>query len=241
MPFFSLRLHNHCPQHHLTKPLYETVHTSVPRLSNVWRTKLVKRGIEWNKEKKERERTNGRRVGLRGIEGMEGSIWREGWRWGVRVCVCVWRGGGGGGGWSWWGVEVRATEWHSVNCGLMKVLIMELVTFQPLTDPVSLIDPLWSVTRRHYWSVPRSRSARPGPACTNSARLHATAEPDHQLKYHQHLLQRAPVVSSLRAAPINRMIEEMEGQSLKTVFQSVKQMWAFAPALVNSNFCLNYS
>lgn len=39
-------------------------------------------------------------------------------------------------------MEVRATECHSVNCGLMKVLIMEPVTFQPLADPVSLIDPL---------------------------------------------------------------------------------------------------
>lgn len=82
--------------------------------------------------------------------GEERSIWRRGVRWGM----CMRREEG------WW-VEVRATEWHSVNFGLMKVLIMELVTFQPVADPVSLIDPLWSVTRRHYWLVPR------GPAWTN--------------------------------------------------------------------------
>lgn len=32
-------------------------------------------------------------------------------------------------------------------------------------------------------------------------------------------------------APIKRMIEEMERQSLKTTFQSVKQMWVFTPAV----------
>lgn len=79
-------------------------------------------------------------------EGLRRAYGEEDGGGGMCVCVCVW--GGGGGGRCRWGVEVRATDWHSVNCGLMKVLIMELVTFQPVTDPVSLIDPLWSVTRR---------------------------------------------------------------------------------------------
>lgn len=113
----------------------------------------------WIIEKNEQERTNGRRVGLRGWKMAYGE--KDGG--GLCVCVCVHEAEEEEqeGGWSWWGVEVRATQWHSVNCGLMKVLIMELVTFQPVTEPVSLIDPLWSVTRRHYWSVPRSCSTTP--------------------------------------------------------------------------------
>lgn len=42
-----------------------------------------KKGV-LNEIKNEQERTNGRRLGLTGIEGVEMSIWRKGGRWVVR-------------------------------------------------------------------------------------------------------------------------------------------------------------
>lgn len=108
----------------------------------------------WMKYRKEQGKM------AKGREGGIGRDWGEGKKHmeermeeGVlHVCVCVKRRRRG----CWGEVEVRKTVWHSVNCGLMKVLIMELVTFQPVTDPVALIDPMWSVIRRHYWLATRS-------------------------------------------------------------------------------------
>lgn len=95
--------------------------------------------------------------------GQERARQGAGWDW--RSMWSSRREVGGGAGGGGWGVEVREAEWQSVNCGLMKVLIVALVTFQPVTDPVSLIDPLWSVTGRLY------RSAPVGPAWTNISEL----------------------------------------------------------------------
>ena len=165
------------------------------------------------------------RMNKRGQKGEKGGIERDWRQWkgayggkeagGGSAC----KGGGGGEGWR---VEVRATEWHSVNCGLMKVLIMELVTFQPVTDPVSLIDPLWSVTGRRYWSVQRSRSCRQDPHeqtppshdCTEPASWNTTSTCRGGLLC---LL----IESVYLIAPINGM---MEGQCVRTIFQSVTRM-----------------
>lgn len=161
---------------------------------------------------------------------MRGDKWEKGGLKGTygekeRSGVCVRQGGTEEEeGQSWWGVEVRATEWHSVSCGLIKVLIMELVTFQPVTDPVSVIDPPWSVTRRHYWSGQRPRSATWTSMHNELLSPHLRrAEPPAEIPPAP--AAQGPRVSLLRAlqliAPINGMIE-MEGQSLKTMFQSIK-------------------
>lgn len=144
--------------------------------------KRLKRTNEWREEKWRRKR----------------SVWRK------RIEV--------GAGWGRWGGEVRAAEWHSVNCGLMKVLIMELVTFGPVTVAVALIDLLWSVTRRHYWSVPRSCSScrQDGMHKHHRLLLLHLGEP-RLLKYQQHLLRGGgPCLctqSSPLIAPIKAVIE----------------------------------
>lgn len=86
----------------------------------------------------------------RGREGGIGRDWGEGEKHMEErveegfLCVCEEEDEEEMFGRSW-----GKTVGHSVNGGLMKVLIMELVTFQPVTDPVALIDPMWSVIRRH--------------------------------------------------------------------------------------------
>lgn len=61
------------------------------------------------------------------------------------VSVC--EGGGGGGRRGGGGDDGEESRWEQrsdtlLAVSLMKVLIMERVTFQPVTGPVSLIDPL---------------------------------------------------------------------------------------------------